>query len=161
VPYREAVLLLALLNHPWLIEQHSEDIAALPLTSDQLAKLRDSILSAQAIDSPLDSAALRAHVARSGADRAISLVERAVTHKCDKFAKPDAEQAEVEDGWCHTLALHTRQVGMRRSLLAAERQWHEDGSDAAFARICELQSELERLCQVEDPASDGAARLLG
>ncbi len=161
VPYREALLLQTLINHPWLLEQHSEDIADLPLTSQPLAKLRDIILSAQALDSSLDSAALRAHVAKSGADRVILLVERAVTHKCDKFAKPDAEQAEVEDGWCHALALHNRQVGVRRSLLAAERQWHEDGSDAAFARICELQSELERLSLVEDHSENEPARLLG
>ncbi len=161
VPYREALLLQTLINHPWLIEQYAEAIAELPLTSLPLAKLRDTILSGQALDSSLDSAALRAHVAKSGAERVILLVERAVTHKCDKFARPDAEQAEVEDGWCHALALHNRQVGVRRSLMAAERQWHEDSSDAAFARICELQSELERLSQAEEPAADEPARLLG
>ena len=160
-PYREALLLQTLLNHPWLIEQHSEAIADLPLTSLPLAKLRDTILSAQALDSPLDSASLRAHVAKSGADRVILLVERAVTHKCDKFAMPSTEQAEVEDGWCHALAMHNRQVGLRRSLNAAERQWHEDSSDAAFARICELQSELERLSQVDDPAAEDPERMLG
>ena len=161
VPYREALLLQTLLNHPWLIEQHSEDIAELPLTSQPLARLRDVILSTQALDSPLDSATLRAHVANLGAERVILLVERAVTHKCDKFAKPDSEQTEVEDGWCHALALHNRQVGVRRSLLAAERQWHEDGSDAAFARICELQSELERLSRVDGPATEEPTRMLG
>ena len=160
VPYREALLLQTLINHPWLIEQHAEAIADMPLTAPALSKLRDSILSAQALDSPLDSALLRAHVAKSGAERVIALVERAVTHKCDKFAKPDAEQAEVADGWCHALAMHNRQVGVRRSLNAAERQWHEDRNDAAFARICELQSELQRLSVVEDQAEGEPARIV-
>ena len=161
VPYREALLLQTLLNHPWLIEQHAEAIADMPLTSPPLTRLRDCLLSAQALDSSLDSAALRAHVAKIGAERVILLVERAVTHKCDKFAKPDTAQAEVEDGWCHALALHNRQVGLRRSLMAAERQWHEDRNDAAFARICELQGELERLSLVEDPGAEPLVRNLG
>ena len=161
VPYREALLIQTLLNHPWLIEQHAEAIAGMPLTATALVTLRNAILSAHAHDSLLDSEALRAHVAKSGVLPVILLVERAVTHKCDKFAKPDAAHAEVEDGWCHALAMHNRQVGLRRSLAAAERQWHEERDDAAFARISELQSELERLSVVEDHAASDPTRAAG
>ena len=38
LPSREALLLRTLLNHPWLVEDHAEEIAALPLTSPALAR---------------------------------------------------------------------------------------------------------------------------
>ena len=42
-PYREALLLKTLLNHPWLIEQDAEPIAALAIVSPALARLRDAL----------------------------------------------------------------------------------------------------------------------
>lgn len=144
-PYREALLLRAMLNHPWLIEDYAEAIAALPLTSTALSRLRDEMLSAAALDISLDTGSLRSHLNKTSVGKALALLERALSHKCDKFAEPDAGRTEVEDGWRHALAMHERHVGLRRSLEAAEQAWHEDRSEASFARICELQRELEQL----------------
>ncbi len=153
VPAREALLLRALLNHPWLIEEYAETIAGLELTSPALSRLRDAILSAHALDNSLDTGILQSHLSKTGVGRVLTLVERSISHKCDRFAEPDAERTEVEDGWRHALALHERHVGLKRSLEAAERTWHEDRSEEAFARICELQGQLERLIGAEMSAS--------
>lgn len=142
-PRREALLLKAVLNHPWLIEEEAETLADLPLTSSALSRLRDAILSAFAIDNLLDTESLRTHLNKSGVGGVLALVERAVSHKCDRFAEPEAGRTEVEDGWRHALALHERHVGLKRSLEAAEQAWHEDGSEASFARICDLKRQLE------------------
>ena len=152
-PYREALLLMAVINHPWLIDDHSEDLAALELTSTALSRLRNAILSAQAGDNSLDSPSLRSHLSELGLDKVVDLVERSVTHKCDKFAEPQSERAEVEVGWRHALALHDRQVGLKRSLEAAEKAWHEDRSEEAFARICEIQSLLGQFTGVDEPGA--------
>jgi DNA primase len=139
VPQREALLMRTLLNHPWLLEEHAEEIAALTLTSPGLMRLRDALLMLQASDNSLDRRELRSQLEGLSLDKAVDLVERAITHKSDKFAEPDADRAEVETGWRHALALHTRQVGLRVALEAAERAWHEEGSEEALARICEIQ----------------------
>jgi DNA primase len=146
---REALLIRALLNHPWLIEEYAETISGLVFTTSALSRLRDAILSAQALDNSLDRDALHSHLSKSGAGKVLTLVERASTHKCDKFAEPQAGRTEVEDGWRHALGLHERHVGLRRSLEAAEQAWHEDRSEEAYARICELQHDLERLVGAE------------
>jgi DNA primase len=148
-PRREVLLIQAVLNHPWLADEHAEDLAGLQLTSPALSRLRDAILSAQAVDNSLDTATLRSHLSRSGALKALALIEGRISHKCDRFAEPEADRAEVEDGWRHALALHERQVGLRRSLEAAEQAWHEDRSEAAYARICDLNHQLERLAAVD------------
>jgi len=155
-PYREALLLKAVLNHPWLIDEQAETLAALALTSTALSRLRDGILSAHAVDNSLDTESLRTHLNKSGAGKVLTLVERAVSHKSDRFAEPQAGRTEVEDGWRHALAMHERHVGLKRSLEAAEQSWHEDRSEASFARIRDLKRQLEMLSGSEpfDTATD-------
>jgi DNA primase len=142
-PPREALLLKTLINHPWLIDTHAEEIAAVAFASAPLARLRDAILGSQAIENDLDSARLRSQLSGTGLGRVVSLVERSVTHRSDRFAEPDAPRAEVEAGWRHTLALHERQ-GLQKSLDAAVQAYHRDGSEDALARICEIQGLLAR-----------------
>jgi DNA primase len=144
-PQREALLIKVILNHPWLVDEQAEAIAALPFTSSALSRLRDAILSAHALDNSLDTETLRTHLNKSSDGKTLTVVERAVSHKCDRFAEPDAGRTEVEDGWRHALAMHERHVGLRRSLEAAEQAWIEDRSEVSFARICDLKRQLELL----------------
>ncbi|MDH4981756.1 DNA primase [Hyphomicrobium sp. D-2] len=143
-PPREALILKTLLNHPWLIDEHAEEIAQITFASDAMGKLRNGILAVQAVQNELDSAGLRSQLSVTGLDRVVNLVERSVTHRSDRFAEPNAPQAEVEDGWRHALALHERQVGLQKSLEAAVQAYHRDGSEDALARICEIQGLLAR-----------------
>ena len=89
----------------------------------------------------------RSQLSLTGLGKVVELVERSVTHRSDRFAEPDAPQAEVEVGWRHALALHERQVGLQKSLEAAVQAWHRDGSEDALARICEIQGLLARSSQ--------------
>jgi DNA primase len=140
VPYREALLLAALLNHPWLLEDQAEEASSIVFASPALGKLRSALLSIDLSDKLLDRASLRSHLLDLELGKAVDLVERALTHKCDRFAEPDADRAEVEAGWRHALALHERQSGLRKALEAAEQEWHDTESEDAFARIREIKA---------------------
>lgn len=148
-PPREALLMKTLLNHPWLIDDNAEEIADMPLVSQPASKLRDAVLSMHGMDKLLDRTTLRTQLSKMGLDRVVDFVERSITHKGDRFAESDADRAEVEAGWRHTLALHGRQVGLQRSLAAAERAFHEDGNEAAQARIFEIQRLIAQLSRVD------------
>ncbi|MGE0856953.1 MAG: toprim domain-containing protein, partial [Hyphomicrobiaceae bacterium] len=141
-PYRELLLLRTLVNHPWLAADEAETLARLTLTSGPLDRLRRAILSAVALDIPLDRANLRTQLDVLGARPVLDLVERSITHRSDKFAEIDASKDEVEAGWRHTLALHESHVDLRDALAAAEREWHEDGNEQALARIREIQRQM-------------------
>jgi DNA primase len=145
--YRELLLARTLLNHPWVADEDAERLAAVVFTSPAIQRLADAILAAVSLDNSLDTPALRSHLGNIGLGGVLDLVERSVTHKCDRFAEPDAGRAEVEVGWRHALALHERQVGLKAALESAERAWHEDRNEDAYQRICELQAELERLAR--------------
>ena len=97
-----------------------------------------------AVENGLDTARLRSQLSATSLGKVVNLVERSVTHRSDRFAEPEAPQAEVEAGWRHTLALHERQVGLQKSLEAAVQAYHRDGSEDALARICEIQALLAR-----------------
>jgi DNA primase len=139
IPYREALLLRTLVNHPWLIEAEAEAISEITFTTAVLARLRDALLSLQAAEKTLDSTELRSQLARLSLAKVVDLVERAVTHKCDKFAEPQTGKVEVETGWRHTLALHDRYCSLHAALAVAERTWHEEESESALARIHEIK----------------------
>jgi DNA primase len=151
-PRREALLLLTLLNHPWLLLDESETVADLTFSEPGLERLRDALLSASMDEILLDREAMASHLTRTGMAPVLALVQRAITHKGDKFAEPEADRAAVETGWHHTVALHRREA-LRRELASAEQAWLDEGSEDAFARICELQAQLNRSDGME-PSSD-------
>jgi DNA primase len=144
LPAREALLITTLLNHPWLLERRCEEVAELTLTAPPLALLRDTLLQLLAHSIALDRAELRTQLTRLGLDKVVALAERAITHKSDKFAEPEAEPADVEAGWQHTVALHESQVGVKRELAAAERDWQAEPTEEVWGRIAEIQQRRAR-----------------
>jgi DNA primase len=154
LPAREALIMSTLLNHPWLLEARCEEVAELALTSPPLARLRDALLELLARNVALDRAQVRSQLTILGLDKVVAMAERAITHRSDRFALADADAAEVESGWGHTVALHQAQVGLKRALEAAERDWREEPSAEAWGRIAEIQQRLAHGLEAES-ASDG------
>ena len=151
LPNREALLMMAILNHPWLLEEQPEQIAEVNLTSPALIKLRSALLSLEISENSLDSQSLRSHLHTLSLGKVVDLIERAITHKCDRFAEPDAGRTEVEAGWRHALALHERQSGLSVALAAAEQEWHDTESEDAFARIREIKGLITNSNVLEAP----------
>ncbi len=142
VPPREALLLASLLNHPWLLEQHCEEVAQIPLTAKPLARLRDGLLQVLAEGTPLDSVQIRTQLSAIGLDSVVATAERAITHKGDKFAEAGTDAAEVEAGWLHALAVHKSQIELKRHLEGLDQAYAANPSETAFAQIVELQQQL-------------------
>ncbi len=154
LPAREALLVVTLLNHPWLLEAQCEEVAELGLTSPPLARLRDGLLELLARSIALDRGEVRSQLTGLGLDKVVAMAERAITHRSDKFAQADTDAAGVESGWLHAVALHQAQVGLKRALDAAERDWQADPSEEAWSRIAEIQ---HRLAQGIDAGGSGDA----
>jgi DNA primase len=163
---REALIVKAILNHPWLIDDHAEALADLSFSSHALSALRDEILNVHAVQNSLDSATLRSQLSKTGVSKVVDLVERTITHRSDRFAEPEASATDVETGWRHVLALHQRQDGLERSLKAAEEAWYRDCTPEAEARLLDLKRQLAQLSSVDhvdnmdliDPQPGGAAK---
>ena len=82
---REALILQSLINHPWLLHDHLEEVAALELAHPEAHKLRAGIIAAFANDhhhspEPSEQAEkMRADLEAGGFSQALQRVERAIT----------------------------------------------------------------------------------
>ena len=146
---REALILKALLNHPFLIDDHAEDLAKVEFASPALSSLRDLVLQLHAVTNSLDTATLRSQLSKSGLIKVVDLVARTITHTSDRFAELEASAAVAESGFQHVLALHQRQDGLERILASAQEAWHRDCTQEAEERILEIKRQIAHLGAVE------------
>ncbi len=152
LPAREALMVRTLLNHPWLLEAHCEDVAELRLSAPPLARLRDALLELLARNISLEREQVRTQLSNLGLDKMVALADRTGSHRSDKFAEPEAEASLVEEGWGHAFALHQAQVGLKEALALAERDWQAEPTEAAWRRIVEIQQRLAREATFEGEA---------
>ncbi len=141
---REALILKTLINHSWLIDEHSEAVAAIEFASPALSALRDEILAVHARQNSLDSATLRTQLSKSGVAKVVDLVARTITHISDRFAEPDASATDVEAAWHHILALHQRQAALGHALKVAEEAWYRDCTEEAEIRLLDIKRQIAR-----------------
>jgi len=161
---REALIIKTLINHPWLIDEYSEAVAAIEFGAPALSVLRDEILAVHARQNSLDSATLRTQLSKSGVAKVVDLVAQTITHASDRFAEPDASTADVEAAWHHVLALHQRQAELGHALKAAEEAWYRDCTEEAEIRLLDIKRQIareaamdrmdEELDQPDDDASE-------
>jgi len=149
-PAREALLVTTLLNHPWLLERHCEEVAQLPLTAAPLARLRDGMLALLSQGTPLDGLDLRTQLRAIGLNGSVAIAERGITHKGDKFAEPETDAADVEAGWLHALAMHKSQTELKRHLEGLERAYAAEPTEVAFGQIVEIQQQLLKAHQTPE-----------
>ncbi len=149
VASRDAVILLTLLNHPWLLEAFPEEIAVIRFQNTRFAGLRDVMLNLTIYDKALDSEALRTQLSHSESGAIVAQVESVITHRSDWFAEPGASRKDVETGWRQILALHRRSAELGRELEAAQRAFQDEGSESAQERLFDIRRQLSNLDGME------------
>ena len=145
VPAREALILLAVLNHPWLLADYAEELAELDLVHHDSDALRRAILDASAAESAADSGALAARLADTGAGELKTRMERAITHGGDWEVGPEAAAEDVIAWWRQIVSLHRMKRTLSKELREAEHALGSEPTEANFARLQEVKRELDRL----------------
>jgi DNA primase len=140
LPAREALILLAVLNHPWLLEQHAEEFAELDLLHPDANRLRRAVLDANAHREVEES--LRALIAERELGPVVTRIEAALTHLADWPARPGAAAEDVGQWWRHVLTLHHKNRTLNRELKEAERALGEEPSERNFAWLLDVQGRL-------------------
>ena len=161
---REALILRALINHPFMLDELSEELSTVTFTNALLGAMRDSLLSLHAEQSPLDSAAITTHLSASGHNDALGLIERAMTHKSDRFIETDAAEDRVRMGLRDALAEQEKAI-LKAALNAADLQNAlGEGSEEAYAQLLDLEARLRavdaRATAIDLPAASRVSELL-
>jgi DNA primase len=141
---REALILITLINHPFLLAAHAEELAELEFRHPEADRLRRAILD-QAHDLP-DQATLRQAIATQGLGGVVSRVEAALTHRSDWPARVGAAPDDVAAWWTHVVTLHRKSRTLNRELKDAE---HALGTEPTEENLMWLRDVQERLAAIE------------
>ncbi len=141
-PQREALLVLALVTHPHILERHGERFSLAEFSTPALDRLRREILDIAADCDPLDTVSMTAQLRQSGAFEEVERLRSRLTHKADWFIGSDAAPGDAETAWLHMLSLHEKSSTLRRELRAAERALSQEGTEENFNRLRALNAEL-------------------
>jgi DNA primase len=145
---REALILQCLINHPWLLHEHLEEVAALELAHPEAHKLRAAIIAAFANDhhhspDPTEQAEkMRADLEKAGFSQLLQRVERAITTAAVWAARPGAAREDVLATWHQLVALHRQWHSLLRELKDAEMALGEDPSEANLAWLKDIKARM-------------------
>lgn len=145
---REALILQSLINHPWLLHDHLEEVAALELVHPEAHKLRAAIIAAFAHDhhhSPdaeEQAEKMRADLEAGGLSQILQRVERAITTQAVWGAQIGAAREDVLSTWRQLVALHQKTHALLRERKDAEAALAEDSSEANLAWLQDIQARM-------------------
>jgi DNA primase len=139
---REATIIVALVNHPALIDENFAHVEFLDLANTDLKRLHAAILDAMAHDMANDRHAVIAMIERAGCaeiwERAVGLIKRARQW-------PALEAAALEDARdAFNQALHLQRSArtLHKELKQAEAALDADPSDENFRHLIDIQTQF-------------------
>ncbi|QOZ55011.1 DNA primase [Bradyrhizobium sp. CCBAU 53338] len=145
---REALILQCLINHPWLLHDHLEEVAALELAHPEAHKLRAAIIAAFANDhhhspDPEEQAEkMRSDLDKSGFSQVLQRVEGGITTAAVWGAREGAARDDVLATWHQLVALHRQWHSLLRELKDAELALGEDPSEANLAWLRDVKARI-------------------
>jgi DNA primase len=157
IPRREALILEAAINHPWLLHDHLEELAAAEFRHADTQKLKGALIDVFAHhfaddfkkDSPNDDqaerAALAAELARRGFADVLKRIARTITTRSVWGARSEAAGADVLLTWKQLIALHRQWHSLTRELKDAETALGQDNTEANYARLRDVKARLASL----------------
>jgi DNA primase len=148
---REALILQTLINHPWLLHDHLEEVAALELAHPEAHKLRAGIIAAFANDhhhsqdTEAQAEKMRADLEAGGFSQFLQRVEGAITTGAVWGAKAHAAREDVLATWHQLVSLHHQWHSLLRELKDAEAALGEVPSEANMAWLRDVKARLEEV----------------
>jgi DNA primase len=163
---REALILQAVLNYPWLLHDHLEDISSIEFRHPDAEKLKLALLDMAAHDAVVDGPSLREDLIRRGYSAEIARAEKAITTGSVWGARPDAAPEDVLSTWKQLIALHRQAHSLLRELKDAERALGLEMTEANYSWLQDVKARLsvidgtEALIEGFGAASGRAAQAL-
>jgi DNA primase len=145
LPRREALILQAALNHPWLLHDHLEELSQLQFRHADAERLKAVLIDVAAHAATLDPAGLRTELAARNLSDVLARVGAAITTVSVWGAREDAAPDDVLVTWSQLIGLHRQWHSLLKELKEAEQALGEDASEANFLRLRDVKSRLARM----------------
>jgi DNA primase len=148
---RKALILQSLINHPWLLHDHLEEVAALEMGHPEAKKLRAAIIAAFASDhhhspEPSEQAEkMRDDLTERGFSQSLQRVEAAITTAAVWGVRAGAAREDVLSTWHQLVSLHRQWHSLLRELKDAEQALGDEASEANLAWLRDVKARLEEV----------------
>ena len=131
---QEQVLLAAAVNHPELLTERAEDLAALTFESEDLRRFSQALLDLAAEAPDLDSDALKCHLSKLGHAKVLDGLLQRQVYAQGSCARPETPIVEVRRVWDRVAAMQ-RQRQADAETLEAEQQLAVEMSERNLVRL--------------------------
>jgi DNA primase len=145
IPRREALILQAAINHPWLLHDHLEDFAALEFRHRETEQAKAALVDIFAHDGAVDVDAVRTQLEARGLAEIIGRIERAITTRSVWGAQPNAAADDVMMTWSQLIALHRQRHSLIKELKDAEQALGQNATEANYSWLRDVKTRLSAL----------------
>lgn len=150
---REVVLAITIVNHPQLLLEEYDEIAAIDFENKDLQRFWSAVLPAAATAGPhLSRAYLIEKLGAQGFDPLLQVLEQQVRNARLWTATEQAAMEDAREGYRQALSLHKRTKALRlqkmdleREIAAATEAGDEETIDPLMRALAEVQFEIARM----------------
>ncbi len=145
---RDAVLLLSVINHPQLLDEHLEAFAAIVFAQAPLQALSEALIDHYSQAGP-SADNLRETLALRGFSQVLDDLDKVVR---DHRIWQTREEASIDDarvGWLQALDLHQRANALHKELIVAKSAFESETTVGNLARLQDIQGQLHKMQGIE------------
>jgi DNA primase len=140
MPRREALILQAVINHPWLLHEHLEELATLELRHPDAAKIKPALIDIFAQMGAPDAAGILAELGRRGLGQTADRIQKVITTSSVWGAQAGAAADDVLLTWSQLVALHRQWHSLTRELREAEQALGRDSTEANYSWLQDIKA---------------------
>jgi DNA primase len=149
VPTREALILQAALNYPWLLHDHLEELSVLEFRHAGAEQLKAALIDIAAHSSDhaagLEPETLRTELRSRHLGEVLDRIEAAITTSSVWGARPEAAPDDVLVTWRQLVALHRQWHSLTKELKDAEQALGQDASETNYLRLRDVKDRLSQM----------------
>jgi DNA primase len=145
IPRREALILQAVINHPWLLHEHLEELAGVECRHAEAARVKSELIDIVAHGGATDGEAMAAELTRRGLSEVAGRIGKAITTPSVWGAQPDAAPEDVLTTWKQLVALHRQWHSLIKELRDAEQALGQDSTEANYSWLQDVKARLSVL----------------
>jgi DNA primase len=145
IPRREALILQAVINHPWLLHEHLEELAAVEFRHSEAARVKGELIDIFTHGQAVDAQTMDAELARRGLAALAARIQNAITTPSVWGAGPHAAPDDVLLTWKQLVALHRQWHSLIKELRDAEQALGTETTEANYSWLQDVKMRLSLL----------------
>ena len=145
IPLREALILQAVINHPWLLHDHLEELAGVEFRHAEAARVKSELIDIFAHGTASDGEAMIAELGRRGLTDVAARMHKAITTPSVWGAQPEAAPDDVVMTWKQLVALHRQWHSLIKELREAEQALGQETTEANYSWLQDVKARLAAL----------------